>query len=146
MCIKLDDAINADLPLHPLKYNLYITDRSIEEMLSYLYIGNYICLVFIFLLMIQIICRFNLENNVMLNLSLMLGIKCNNWLEYYFNKLIYFNREITTIYIWLLVLVLIITLACSVCISSKLYTNLDNSVYTYNSMKDYEDVSSGIRK
>lgn len=78
MRIKLDDAINAHLSLHPLKDNLYITDRSIEEMLSYLYIGNYICLVFIFLLMIQIICRFNLEKNVMLNLSLMLGIKCNN--------------------------------------------------------------------
>jgi hypothetical protein len=33
---KLSDAINAHLSLHPLKDNLHITDRSIEEMLSYL--------------------------------------------------------------------------------------------------------------
>jgi hypothetical protein len=102
---KLDDGINAHLSLHPLKDNLYITDRSIEEMLSYLYIGNYICLVTLIFLILILLYRFH------------------------------FNKEISNIYIWLLVILLVLTLAFSVYISNELYTNLDNYVFTYNSLK-----------
>jgi L-asparagine transporter-like permease len=105
MRTKIGDAINAHLSLHPLKDNLHLTDRSIEEMLSYLQWGNYICLVTLICLIVILLYRFH------------------------------FNREISSIYIWLLIILLVLTLAYSVYISGELYTNLDSYIYTYNSLK-----------
>ena len=93
------------------------------------------CLVILFLLMVQIICRFSIGDKVKLNLFMILGTKMNKVLEYCLNKIISFNRGITTIYIWLLILILITILAYSVYISNDLYTNVDSYVYTYNNMK-----------
>ena len=106
MSTKIGDAVNAHLSLHPLKDNLHITDRSIEEMLSYLQWGNYICLVTLICLTIILLYRFH------------------------------YNKEISSIYIWLLVMLIIVTLAYSAYISGDLYTNVDSYVYTYNSLKD----------
>ena len=100
----MDNLVNAHLSLHPLKDNLYITDRSIEEVLLYLQWGNYICLIILFILMVQIIFKFH------------------------------FNKDINSIYIWLLILALIVTLALSGYISNDLYDNLDNYVYTYSNI------------
>ena len=102
MRTKLDSAINAHLSLHPLKDNLHITDRSLEEVLFYLQWGNFICLVTLINLTVILLYKFHL------------------------------NKEISTVYIWVLILILIIILVYSVYISSELYTNLDNYVYTYS--------------
>lgn len=67
---------------------------------------------------------------------MILGTKMNNGLEYCLNKVISFNREIITIYIWLLILILIVMLAYSAYISNDLYTNIDSYVYTYNNLKN----------
>jgi hypothetical protein len=143
---KIGDAISAHLLLHPIKDNLHITNKSIEEMLSYLYVGNYICLIILFLLTVQIMCKFHLKDDIRLNFFVIFGTKINNKLEYYLNKIVSFNRKTTTIYIWLLVLILIVTLTYSAYISNDLYTNLDNYIYTYNTMKDCEDAFNSIRK
>lgn len=87
MRVNIDNLVNAHLSLHPLKDNLHVTDRSIEEMLSYLQWNSYICLIILVLLMIQIICKFNLKHGIKLNLSLILGVKINNWLEYNLDNL-----------------------------------------------------------
>lgn len=50
--INIDNLVNAHFSFHPFKDNLHITDKSIEKMLSYLYWGNYICLVILSLLMV----------------------------------------------------------------------------------------------
>jgi hypothetical protein len=49
--------------------------------------------------MIQMVCRFSLQDKIRLNFSTILGTKMNNGLENCLNKAISFNREITTIYI-----------------------------------------------
>ena len=101
MRAKIDDAINAHISLHPIKDNLHFTDGSLEEMLLYLQWGNYMCLVTLICLTVILLFRFH------------------------------FNKNISAIYIWLLMVLLIVTLTYSAYISGDLYTNLDSYVYTY---------------
>jgi hypothetical protein len=105
MGINIDNLVNAHISLNPIRDDLHFTDRSIEEILSYLQWGNYMCLFILFFLMIQITFKFHL------------------------------NKDINNIYIWLLVLALIVILTFSAYISGDLYTNLDNYIYTYNSLR-----------
>ena len=101
MRTKIDDAINAHISFYPLKDNLHFTDGSLEEMLLYLQWGNYMCLVTLICLTVILLFRFH------------------------------FNKNISAIYIWLLMVLLIVTLTYSAYISGDLYTNLDSYVYTY---------------
>lgn len=71
---------------------------------------------------------FNLKitNYIALAILITLGII----LLYRFN----FYKKINNIYIWILLIVLIITLAYSAYISHELYTNIDSYVFLYNSL------------
>jgi hypothetical protein len=60
---------------------------------------NYVCLSLIILLIIQILFKFYLTENITLNLSNILGINVNNKLEYYLNKIIKLNKKMSSIYV-----------------------------------------------
>jgi hypothetical protein len=45
------------------------------------------------------------------------------------------NKNINTIYVWLLVILLIVTLAYFAYISGDLYSNIDSYVNIYNNLK-----------
>jgi hypothetical protein len=142
MRINMDKFVNTHILNNST--NLYITNKSIREMLLYIEVSSWIFIIVVLLLMLQIICKFHLKDKIRLNLPWLLGTKINSTLEYYLNKIISFNEKVSTIYIWLLILILIATLAYSVYISSELHTNLDNYVYTHNTIKDCGDVSNNI--
>lgn len=63
--------------------NTSITSNSIENMLYYLEIVNYLCLVIIIFLIIQTVFKLYVKNNIKLNLSWMFGININSYLEYF---------------------------------------------------------------
>src|SRR5258706_5136740 len=82
---KLVDDSTQSSPLQDLLVNLEIT--------------NYVCVSLIIILAIQIIFKFNIKDNISLNLSNLLGININNKLEYYLNKIIRLNKKMSIVYI-----------------------------------------------
>ena len=69
---------------------------------------NYICLSLVIILIIQILFKFYLKDNIKLNISNILGININNKLEYYLNTIIKLNKKMSSIYIWLILVTLIV--------------------------------------
>jgi hypothetical protein len=80
-----------------------IDDTSIssplQDLLFYLESMNYICLSLIFILTIQILFKFYLKDNVKLKLFNIIGLNANNFMEYYLNKIIKLNKNMSNIYI-----------------------------------------------
>jgi hypothetical protein len=83
--------------------NKFVNDTTssspLEDLLSNIEITNYVCISLIIILVIQIIFKFYLFENVKLNLSFLLGVRSNNILEYYLNKIISLNKKMSIIYI-----------------------------------------------
>lgn len=97
---------------------------------------NYICLSLVIILIIQITFKFFFPKNVTLNLSKLFGININNSLEYYLNKIIKLNKDMSNIYMWLILILLLIGLSLSGYASSELCNNIDSYVDVYNSLKN----------
>jgi len=91
-CNKTNDVLNKLIhnttPSSPLKNLLF----DIEAL-------NYICLSLVVILILQILFKFYLKENISLNLSNLLGININNKLEYYLNIIIKLNKKMSFIYI-----------------------------------------------
>ncbi len=97
---------------------------------------NYICLSLVIILMIQILFKFFIKENVTLNLFSKLGVNINNKLEYYLNKIIKLNKKMNNIYIWLIFILLLIGLSLSAYASGDLYNDLDTYINIHNSLKN----------
>jgi hypothetical protein len=76
-----------------------IPSSPLEDLLINIEITNYVCISLIIILAIQIIFKFYMFETVKLDLSYLLGIKLNNALEYYLNKIISLNKKMSIIYI-----------------------------------------------
>lgn len=81
--------------------SIFITNKSIKDILLNLEITNYVSIFIIISLIAQIVFKFH------------------------------FNKTVNNIYIWLMLLILILTLAFSAYTYNDLYTNIDSYVYTY---------------
>jgi hypothetical protein len=83
--------------------NKFVDDNVISSPLENLLFDiealNYICLSLVIILIIQIGFKFFFPQNVILNLSKIFGIKINKNLEYYINKIIKLNKNMSNIYI-----------------------------------------------
>ena len=79
--------------------NKFLDDSTLfsplQNLLSSSEMGDYIMINLIIILMIQIFFKFHLYNDIKLNLSSILGIKLNNTLEYYINKIIMLNKKMS---------------------------------------------------
>ena len=73
--------------------------------------------------------------NVNIKLSYLLGVKLNNALEYYLNKIISLNKKMSVIYVWLILLLLIIAILSNNYALNNLSHNLDGYISVYNSLK-----------
>lgn len=71
----------------------------LQDLLLNLEATNYICISLIILLIIQIVFKFFIKNQVKLNLSNLFGVNINNKLQYYINKIISLNKKMSTLYI-----------------------------------------------
>jgi hypothetical protein len=56
-------------------------------------------------------------------------------LEYYINKIIKLNKNMSNIYIWLILLLLLVGLSLSAYASGDLYNNLGTYINIHNSLK-----------
>ena len=119
-------------------FNKFIDDTTLSSPLQNLLFDiqalNYICLSLVIILIIQILFKFNLKDNINLSLSYLLGININNKLEYYLNITIKLNKKMSFIYIWLILVALIVGLSFSGYASSELYNNLDGYIAVHNSL------------
>lgn len=112
-----------------------ISSSPLENLLFDIEGINYTCLWLVIILVIQITFKFYFNDNVNLNLSHILGERFNNNLEYYLNKIIRLNKSMSSIYIWLLLVLLIVGLSFSSYASNELYTNIDSYIAVHNSFK-----------
>lgn len=112
-----------------------IPSSPLEDFLTNIEITNYVCISLIIILSIQVIFKFQMFENVNIKLSYLLGVKLNNALEYYLNKIISLNKKMSVIYIWLILLLLIIALLSNNYALNNLSHNLDGYISVYNSLK-----------
>jgi len=96
---------------------------------------NTTCLSLIILLIIQIIFKLHLKHNITLKFSSIFSEKLNSSLEYYINKIISLNKKMSSIYIWLTLLILIFSLSFSIYAAHELYNNLDGYIIEHTNIK-----------
>jgi hypothetical protein len=89
----------------------------------------------IILLIIQIIFKLYLRDNITLKFSSILGEQFNINLEYYINKIISLNKKMSTIYIWLTLFILIFSLSFSIYATHELHSNLDSYIIEHTNIK-----------
>lgn len=113
-----------------------LSSSPLQDLLSNIEITNYLCISMVILLIIQIIFKLHLKDNIKLNLNSILGNKFNNSLEFYINKIIVLNKKMSTIYIWLTLITLILGLYSSIYATHDLYVNIDSYVNVYINLKN----------
>jgi group I intron endonuclease len=94
--------------------------------------NNFVFSFFLFLLTIHIVSKLCIYIKVRLTRSNLLSKYINNKLECYLNKIIHLNKNFSTVYIWLILILLLGTFLFSVYECNKLYTNLDNFISVHN--------------
>lgn len=87
-----------------------------------------VCLNLFFILFMMILFKFFFEDNIKLNFSRFIGEKYNNSLNYYLIKLIQFYKKTSTVYIFIIFIVLFIVLAFNIYFISQLFLNLDTFI------------------
>lgn len=97
---------------------------------------NVTCLSLTIILILQITFKFYLNDSIKLNLSNILSVNINNKLEYYINKIIRLNKKMSSIYIWLILIILIFGLSFSIYASYELFDNIDNYISVHNNLKN----------
>lgn len=112
-----------------------ITSSPLENLLSNFELTNYVCISMLILLIIQIIFKLHIKDNIKLNLTWILSDKYNNILEFYINKIIVLNKKMSTFYIWLILISIIIGLSSSIYAINDIQNNLDDYIRVYNSIK-----------
>ena len=73
--------------------NRFIDDYPWSPLQILLFSLSAVCLSLIVILLIQIIYKFYLKENIKLNLTSVISIYFNNTIEYYLNKMIFFNKK-----------------------------------------------------
>jgi Cytochrome C and Quinol oxidase polypeptide I len=120
--------------------NKFIDDNTLssplENLLLNLEMISYVCISMLVLLIIQILFKLHLKNDIKLNLSSILGNKFNESLEFYINKIILLNKKMSTIYIWLIIIIIFVGLYSSAYTLHDLYTNIDSYVNVYINVKN----------
>ena len=109
-------------------------DSPLKDLLLNLEITNYVCISMLILLIIQIVFKFHFKDNIKLKLSSILGIKLNENLEFFINKIITLNKKMSIIYIWLILITLMAGLFSSAYAIHELYNNIDSYINVHNSI------------
>jgi len=70
---------------------------TLQDLLFQLEAMDYVCLSLIYILIIQLVFKLYFKDNVNLNLSKLLGNNINNKMEFYLNKIIKLNKQMSII-------------------------------------------------
>ena len=113
------------------------SDNSpLQDLLSNLEMMNYVCISMIILLIIQLVFKLYFKDNIVLNMSSILGSKLNNNLVFYINKIIALNKKMSDTYIWLIIIVLIVGLYISIYALNDISTNIDSYINVHVNLKN----------
>ena len=107
----------------------------LEGMLYDIQTASITCLSLIIILIIQLIIKLHAKDKVVLNKNSILGNNLNEKLENYINKAIYLNKKMSTIYIWLIVIMLIVGFCLTFYGSNVLFNDLDKFISVHNNLK-----------
>ena len=102
-----------------------ISSSPLEQILHNLEILSYTCFTVIFILVIQLYFKLHFSDEVKLNIGKYIGNSFNKNIEYYFNKIIYLNKKMSVIYIWLSIILLIYCICLFSYACYDIHTNLD---------------------
>jgi hypothetical protein len=82
----------------PSDVNKFVDNSNISPLQEFLFnaeMMSYVCLSLIYLLIIQLVFKLYLKNTISLNLSKLLGNNLNNKIEFYLNKIIKLNKQMS---------------------------------------------------
>lgn len=109
----------------------------LQELLSNGEIMNYTCLGLVYILIIQLAFKLYFKENINLNLNKLLGDKANTKLEYYLNKIIKLNLQMSVMWIWFGIIIIILGLSIDAYALHKLSINLNNFIEGYISFNPH---------
>jgi len=89
---------------------------------------SYVCLSIVYLLIIQLMFKFYFKDNINLNLSRLLGNNLNTKIEFYFNKIIKLNKQMSIIWVWYGFITIILGLGVNTYALYKLSINIDSFI------------------
>lgn len=103
----------------------------LQELLSSGELMNYVCLSILYLLVIQLIFKLYFKDKINLNLSKLLGDNMNTKIEFYLNKIIIMNKQMSVMWIWYGFVTIMFGLSVSAYGLHKVYANIDNFINGY---------------
>ena len=111
----------------------YINDSvsPLQELLTNIQGIGMIYIVLLWVLCIQIIFKLYLKDNIKINLINLFGKDINNRLEYYINSIIHVNKNMSTLWIFITLIILFLSSVLLIYISGELINDLDCYVSTY---------------
>ncbi len=107
----------------------------LEGILSDINILNITCISLLFILIIQLCFKLYFNTYVKVNLNNYIGIRNSTNLEYYLNKIILLNKKMSTVFIWLIIIFVVLGLFFSYYGSYVLLHNIDSYITVHNSLK-----------
>ena len=111
--------------------NKLINDYYISPLQELLFSGeilNYTFLGLIYILIIQLIFKLYFKNSINLGLSKFLGKNLNIKIEYYFKKIIKLNKQMSIIWIWFILILLVVASGVNGYAIYNLSIDLDNFI------------------
>ena len=122
----------------PKNINKFLDNDSytpLEGMFSDMQVMSITLLGLIGILIIQLIIKLHLKEKILLKLHRFIGVNINDKLEYYINKIIILNKNMNTIYIWLIIIILIVGLFAILITNINLLNNIDKYISVHNNLK-----------
>jgi len=111
--------------------NKLIDDSHISPLQELLLNGemlSYVCLGILYLLIIQLVFKLYFKDNINLKLSELLGNNINNKVEFYLNKIIKLNKQMSVVWIWFGLVTIVFGLSFSAYAIYDILINLDSYV------------------
>ena len=115
--------------------NKFLPDSEFSPLQGILWwteIIDYACLSVMYILIIQLVFKFYFKDNITLSLSKLLGNSLNNKIEYYINKIIKFNKQMSIFWIWFILAILIYGLGSNTYFIYGMYDKIDIFVNSHN--------------
>jgi hypothetical protein len=107
---------------------------SLQDLLFNLEMMNYVCLSLIYILIIQLVFKLHFKDTVNLNFFNLLSSITKIKLEYFFNKIVKLNKQISMIWIWIGLVVIMFASSLDAYTLHNLCVNIDSYVNTHNSI------------
>jgi len=112
--------------------NKLLDNSNISPLQEFLFNGEmmgYICLGTIYILLVELVVfKLYFKDKVNLNLSRLLGNNANNKLEFYLNKIIKLNKQMSVVWIWFGFVTIMFGLSISAYALYSICVNIDSSI------------------